>query len=206
VRQRVYSRTLSRRIPSAAVRPGLPACALILAISSAHASTLEVADFQYHHRSYTYRYTSVLTSPFDRVREIVTDHNGMTRLNDSLLVSEVMAELADGRVERKLVLHTCVWWWWCFDLTMVEMLTTLPNGDIQADIVPDQSSFRQGSTIWRVEPVGDRQTRVTILGNQTPGFWVPPFIGPAILKRQFLREAAETVDNIERLASVPRVQ
>ena len=180
-------------------------CAPLLLAGSTQASTIEAADFQYHQRSYTYRYSSLLDGRFDRVHAIVTDYSGMTRLNDSFLSSEVLAELEDARIERRLVIRSCVWWF-CFNLKMVEMLTTLPNGDIQADIVPEQSSFRRGSTTWRVEHVGDKQTRITITGSQTPDFWIPPIIGPALLKKQFLREAAETIGNIERLANVEAVQ
>ena len=34
-----------------------------------------------------------------------------------------------------------------------------------------------------------------------PDFWIPPIIGPLLIKRSLLREAEYTIDRIEALAS-----
>jgi hypothetical protein len=38
-----------------------------------------------------------------------------------------------------------------------------------------------------------------------PDFWIPPLIGPWLIKRKLLSETLETVDNLEQLAKNPPV-
>ena len=54
--------------------------------------------------------------------------------------------------------------------------------------------------MWRLEPLDETTTRISVEANQTPDFWIPPVIGPLVFKRAFVREVRETGRNIEREA------
>ena len=70
---------------------------------------------------------------------------------------------------------------------------------ITAVVVPKLSDFQHGYArvnIWQ-EPTG---TRVLIRSEVRPDFWIPPIIGPWLIKRKLRSEALETVQNLERVA------
>ena len=75
----------------------------------------------------------------------------------------------------------------------------LPQG-VEALMLPAESSFRDGTSAWTIEALDAAHARVTVTARQTPRFWIPPLLGPAILKRVFLEEVTESCANIEKLA------
>jgi hypothetical protein len=76
----------------------------------------------------------------------------------------------------------------------------LPNGDIVTTVVPGEGNFRRGATVWRIEALSARTSRITMEADQEPDFFVPPVIGPFIMKRKFQREVTETTRRIEEVA------
>ena len=79
-----------------------------------------------------------------------------------------------------------------------------PDGSVTALVVPELSDFRYGYArlnLWQ-EVDG---TRILIRSEVEPDFWIPPLIGPWLIKRKLLSETLETVDNLELLAKNPPV-
>ena len=72
-------------------------------------------------------------------------------------------------------------------------------GTVTATIVPEESTFKKGFVEWRIVLVSESHTRLEVRAKQAPDFWIPPLIGPAILKRLFLQEVRDTVTNLERV-------
>ena len=73
-------------------------------------------------------------------------------------------------------------------------------GHIVTTVVPGESNFADGRAEWLIEAVDDSHTRISVNARQTPTFWIPPVIGPMLLRHVFLREVQETRSNIERIA------
>jgi hypothetical protein len=113
--------------------------------------------------------------------------------------SEVLERYDDTRLRRRLWLNHCVLVF-CFDLYFVEDIEILADGSIKATVIPAASNFRRGESLWRVEAIDASRTRVAVAAEQEPNFWIPPVIGPMLLKRAFMREVRETAVNIEREA------
>ena len=74
-------------------------------------------------------------------------------------------------------------------------------GHLTTTIVPEESTFFDGTANWQIEALGDGHTRISVSARQTPRFWIPPVLGPLLLKRVFMKEVAETCANIERIVS-----
>ena len=91
-----------------------------------------------------------------------------------------------------------------FDLDFVERVHESAD-DIVTTIIPAESTFTDGVARWHIETVDPNHTRVSVSAEQTPRFWIPPVIGPMMLKRVFLAEVAETCANIERIAQAEAV-
>ena len=49
-------------------------------------------------------------------------------------------------------------------------------------------------------------SRLIFFAALTPDFWVPPLIGPYIIKKKMREEAVETVLGLERLASAAQAE
>ncbi|MCB1747798.1 MAG: SRPBCC family protein [Gammaproteobacteria bacterium] len=181
------------------VTRGLPLLLLtVLLTPGADAGESERASIEFHGRSYTYEFSAVLDAPRDAVHAVVTDYDHLERVNDSITDSHVIERYGDGALKRLLALKECILMF-CFDITFVEDLVESADG-IRTTIIPAESTFRDGHAEWRLEALGKDRTRMRIRATQTPDFWIPPLLGPLVLKRVFLREIRETSANIERLA------
>ena len=74
------------------------------------------------------------------------------------------------------------------------------DGSITAVVVPELSDFRHGTmrlNLWQ-EATG---TRILIRSEVTPDVWIPPLLGPWLIKRELHAEAVQTVHNLERVAA-----
>jgi len=88
----------------------------------------------------------------------------------------------------------------CFDLIFVEQIEQQPY-QLTSTIVAQQSTFIDGVTEWSLEAVDAHRTRLSLEASQTPDFWIPPVIGPAVLKRVLFHDLDATCERIEALAS-----
>lgn len=171
---------------------------LALAARGAAAGTTERAEIRFEGRTYSYTFTALLDGSSEAVRAVVTDYDRLGRINDDIIESRVLERYGPGHLKRVLRMKHCLLVF-CFDFDFVE--TVEETGErIATTIVPQESNFEDGVAEWRIEPVGERATRITVHATQTPGFWIPPVIGPFLLKRVFIKEINETCVNIERLA------
>jgi hypothetical protein len=158
----------------------------------------ERAHIEFHGQTYSYEFSAVLAAPRDAVHTVVTDYERLERVNDSITDSRVIERHDDGSLKRLLALRECVLMF-CFDITFVEDLVETADG-IRTTVIPAESTFRDGHAEWQLEAIDGTRTRMRIRATQTPDFWIPPVLGPLVLKRVFLREVRETSANIERLA------
>jgi len=172
-------------------------CALVTPLASA--ASIESADFRYADHRYHYRYVAHVLAPAAAVRRVMTDYGRLSRVNDDIIVSRVLARFDGGRVKRQMLLKHCVLVF-CFDLDLIETLETQDDGTIVATIVPEEGNFRQGRTEMKIEGQPDGSTRITSTAEQAPDFFIPPLLGPLLMKRSYLREIAETARRIEALA------
>jgi len=78
------------------------------------------------------------------------------------------------------------------------MLTNAPSF-VRTETLPGQSNFKSSVSEWTLVPEGDG-TKMTYFLTMEPDFWVPPLIGPWVLKRRLERGGTGAINRIERLA------
>lgn len=140
----------------------------------------------------------VVTSRFEPTHAIVTDYEQLHRISDVLIETSLLSE-ADAEIKRRrLVVRTCIVVF-CFTAKMVEDVWEREN-TIITKIIPELSDYKFGKTEWRVNPVDDEHTRIELYCELEPSFWIPPLIGPYIMKKKMMREAKKTISRIEVLA------
>lgn len=177
------------------MRYALPA--LLLAVCTAQASQTEKAEITFSGGTYSYTFIAVVQGGAEAVHAVVADYEHLQRLNDDIVESRVLERYGPGELKRVLRLEKCILMI-CFDIAFVERVSEAPNRIITT-IVPDEGTFSEGTAAWLIEPVDASHTRITVNAIQTPEFWIPPILGPMVLKRVFLKEVAETCANIERI-------
>lgn len=133
------------------------------------------------------------------VRALMTDYAQLTRLSDTVIVSEVLQQHGNGKQRIKLLLHACVLFL-CKDIKKIEDVETLASGDIITEVVPQGSDFTQATERWQIMPDAT-QTRVRYQAQMTPSFFVPPLIGPYIVKSKIRAELVTSMRKLEQLAA-----
>jgi hypothetical protein len=87
----------------------------------------------------------------------------------------------------------------CKSFVRVGELILSPNTEIIATADPEESDFHYSREHWILVPDGDG-TLLIYNFEMEPSFWVPPVIGPYIMKRVLRKGGTDAVDRIEALA------
>jgi hypothetical protein len=141
---------------------------------------------------------ALVNVPEPQVRELLTDYNDLGRINPAIEISEILKTRGPGDYQVRTVTEACVWFY-CKRIHQVQDVIEASDGSVTATVIPDMSDFRNGYArlnLWQ-EAGG---TRVLIRSEVEPDFWIPPLIGPWLIKRKLRSEALETVHNLERVA------
>lgn len=172
-------------------------CAALPALATA--AEIERAEIRFRDGAYRYYFAATLNANIEAVRAVVGDYERLARLNDDIITSHLIERYDEHRLKRRLLVKHCLLVF-CFNLDFVERVETLPNGDIETHIIPEESNFHRGASVWRITALDADHTRVTLEADQEPKFWIPPVIGPLIIKGSFVAEVTETLNKLERLA------
>ena len=168
-----------------------------LLLIPAFAGVTEQAAFRYENGFLDYQFSASLEGSNKTVYDVITDYDHLERLNNHIYESRILTRYGPYSLKRLIEMKYCVLRF-CFNLTFVETVEETAD-TVTATIVPEESTFKKGFVEWRIVPVSESHTRLEVRAKQAPDFWIPPLIGPAILKRLFLQEVRDTVTNLERV-------
>jgi len=87
----------------------------------------------------------------------------------------------------------------CKAYVRVGYLELQPEHDIIAMIDPEQSNFAYSRERWQLIPDGEGTIMIYDF-EMEPAFWVPPLIGPYVIKRALRASGAAAVGRIEAVA------
>lgn len=139
-----------------------------------------------------------IAAPTDRLKRYLTDYANYSQYFHSIRESTLL-EGAPGSGQRvRLRLRACVWFF-CRTVTFVKDVTETAEGDIRAQIEPTLSDFEEATEYWHVTPVNG-ETRLQYRAALVPDFFVPPLIGPWLLKRQIHASLISGAERLETLA------
>ncbi len=182
------------------MRRVLLAVVLLWVPLTAAAKQVRFSTVYEHDGEYTVEIDAVLNSPQAELRRLLTDYNHLTRLNDVLTESTLLATHDAHHHKTRMVAQRCIAMI-CFKAVLVEEATELVNGDLENTIVPAESDFRSGVTRWHFEALPGNQTRVYFESIKTPSFFIPPIIGTSIMKKLMMDESLTAMDHLEALSA-----
>jgi hypothetical protein len=132
------------------------------------------------------------------VRRYLTDYAQYTRLSDSIRESRVLSIHSPDRARVALTLDACILMF-CKTLNVVRDVETRANGDLVTVADPRESDFRYAHERWRI--IGDGTgTRLDYDAELVPSFYVPPLIGPWLIKYRIGKELRTMTERLEELA------
>ena len=147
---------------------------------------------------YNLSFDLVIDKNIDDVRRVVTDNNGLTQLSNILVESRELSAPKSGLKQRLLVARVCILLI-CRQVKLVERVKSIGPDEFITTVIPKPSDFKSGTLHWQLTKLADHKTRLEFYGKEEPDFWIPPVIGPILVKRLLERETTVIINNIENL-------
>lgn len=146
----------------------------------------------------------VMDAPAPAVFRALQDYATMARYNPDLRSVRVEATATPDRVRLFTTVHVCVLVF-CKMLHQEQIMTATTQtdgGSLRAELVPRGGDFKGGHGLWIVGPCPTARaaTCMDVRIDLLPAFWVPPVIGPWVLRRKMAEEARHTGAGLELTA------
>lgn len=164
------------------------------------AAAAELTEIEVEYENDRYLLTS--RTEFDASQaalyHVLTDYDLFIHFNSTFKKTENRPADDDGRPGFYTRMDGCVLIF-CKSYIRAGYLDLKPEYDIVATIDPEQSNFRYARERWHLIPYGDK-TVLLYEFEMEPDFWVPPYLGPFVVKKALKSGGARAVRNIEVLA------
>jgi hypothetical protein len=174
---------------------GIAACLYLVIAAAGEVLTTEVTHAD---GRYTVRFDVRLAAPPERLKHRLTDYANYKTYFESFPESEILGLTPNGALRVHLKLHSCVLFF-CRTVAITKEIIEHADGTIIAHIDPTASDFREATEQWRVL-ADDGHTRLQYRAELIPNFYVPPLIGPWILKYKIRETLEESSFKLEALA------
>ncbi len=170
---------------------------LVESIGLAHANPNESILVEQLNRGYHVQLQFEVNASPECVREVLTDYDQLSAINSKIVASQAFEHPAANVTRVRYEIRHCIWFY-CFDIVIVEDVTTLKDGSIIANVIPDESDFKNGHTVWSLA-TSPRGTLIGYESSMEPGFWVFPILGPMIIKNTLREQITLSADRIQSL-------
>lgn len=176
---------------------------LLRAAWGAEVRSIEVSE---HDGRYTVSFEARVDVPADRALHLMLAPDFWPQLTPVITDAKVLARDASGPRRVQVTFHDCVLIF-CKTLRKTEDVTVGRDGRIESLAIPAESDFSYAREDWQIVAEGGG-TRIRYRSEMVPGFFVPPLIGPYILKSRMRAQLIQTAANLEKLArrTAPQMQ
>ena len=139
-----------------------------------------------------------LAAPPAAVYAVLTDYDHLTRVSSAVQTSRVVQRLDGGDTLVYTDSRVCALFF-CRHVIELQRYSKPDTEDLFAEVIPEQSNLKMGKTHWHLEPEADG-TRLHWEMTAVPDFWVPWFIGTALVERGLRIEGRHGMLGVEKLA------
>lgn len=166
--------------------------------ASAHAGEVLETHVIHDEGQYSVHFDVRLDAPPDRLKHHLTDYDSYASHFEPIKESRVLGRTEEGALRVRMRLQSCVLFF-CRAVTVVKEIVEQPDGTITARIDPAASDFRASVERWRIVRESDG-TRLQYWAELEPTFYVPPLIGPWLIKREIRGALLSGAEKLEALA------
>jgi len=184
--------------------PAWAVLALLCLLPAAHAAG--VADVQVRREGALFLIGMRLhiDAPPPAVFRALQDYSALPLYSHNVRTVHVVRTATPGRVLLFMTLHACVLFF-CKTMYQEQVMTATADahgGVLRSVLLPQGSDFKKGSGRWTVAPCPARKapTCVDVRIAMEPAFWVPPLIGPWLIRRKMREQAHLASVGLERIA------
>lgn len=132
------------------------------------------------------------------VYRVLTDYDLFEQFSSAYVESRNVERDDEGRPRFFTRMQGCVLLF-CRSFVRHGYLLLTPHSEIVAVAEAEDSDFRYSRERWRLKGEGNG-TLLMYDFEMEPEFWVPPIIGPYVIKRSLRSNGADAIDRIEALA------
>lgn len=178
---------------------------MVLAAPAAHAVEIQSVAVEYQDARYRISMRVTLDAPAGATYAVFADLPRLPQINPAVHEVQILESLAGDRRRVFTEVRTCVSIY-CRHLKQVQDMHFTPRaegGAVAAQVLPERSDFHFGEARWDFRDCSGK-TCLSFDAQLEPAFWVPPLIGPWLIKRKLHDEAVQTSQGIERLARATR--
>jgi len=170
-------------------------CLIMFLFSSPVCAASEplIIDVEYDNDIYTTSFSTTIHAPPDTVYRLLTSYDRLHSYSRLIYKSEL---LSNGHLLLKM--KAC-FIFICFDKKQTLSLD-ISERAIVGHIIPQQSDFESGTVKWQLSD-SNANSRIHFSSELTPDFWVPPFIGPFLIKNKLKNEAVYGIRQLELLSN-----
>ena len=153
---------------------------------------------------YTMSFDAVIDVPVDEALRLMLTPGLWPQLSPIIIDAKVLAKDDSGPRKVRVTFYACVFIF-CKTIHKTEDITIGTNGHIESLAVPEQSDFSYAHEDWHFLDQHGR-THIHYETEMVPSFFVPPLIGPYIIKSRMEYQLIHTADNLEKLARRPTIR
>lgn len=136
-----------------------------------------------------------IDAPAAMVYRLITDYDHLQDINPAIRESRILRADSPEKYRIRVVTRVCVLFY-CRDVTQSQDMVQSPGYLLEANILPEISDFRRGRAQWRLTAEGD-STLMQFRAELVPDFFMPPLIGPWLIRREMANQITEIVMIIE---------
>lgn len=128
-------------------------------------------------------------------RDLMRDADRLPEINENIVTAVVPA---------RDHLHTVVEFCVTFFCRRVEQMQTVRAGQpatLHMSVIPESSDLKYGEAHWDFRALDTDRSYMRFKAEIEPNFWVPPVVGPWLIRRKLLEQAQVTAAGIERVAA-----
>ena len=171
---------------------------LLLVSGAATAAEMRSIDVQFEQGFYTLESTVWFDAGLESTYEVFSDWDMSVDFSSAVVEARDIEPGDDGRPGFFVRNRGCILFF-CKSLTREGWVERERFTVLRAMADPSRSDFEVSNETWTfVEAEGG--TIVTYHLYMRPAFWVPPAIGPYLIKRKLRREGGRALDRIEAFA------
>jgi len=174
--------------------------ALASLLMSGVTNAAELRSIAVDHDKGRYSVTSQVwfDAPVAQVFEVFRQWDLSTQFSSAIVESRDIPADENGRPGYYVRNQGCVLFF-CKSFVRQGFVELEVNEELRAIANPADSDFKMSNETWTFVAEG-RGTVVTYKLLMEPDFWVPPGIGPYLIKRKFRNNGGDAIDRIEAIA------
>lgn len=177
---------------------------LLCLASAAQAAQVQSVHVTHHHAEFVVRMQVRIDAPPPAVFRALQDYRAVSRYNPNLRLDRIRRSSNPDHLRLYTTLHACVLFF-CKTLRqeqLIEVHGTARGGVMQATLIRPLNDFKYAVGRWIVGPCAAHPatTCMQVRFAFIPRFWIPPLIGPWIIREHAFAAARRASAGLQKLA------